>query len=327
MAFRTTIPVRLGDIISDVKSGVIDLTPSYQRKSTWSNPLKRKLVRTILEDFDIPKVYLREVGDTYECVDGQQRFRAVVEFWDDILAFARNEAPIRGIDVAGKKFSNLPKIMIKTFNRYTLDVVYLTDWEDSAVEELYQRLQAGKQLNAAEIRHAQSREINFTVQALADHPMFQRLALFSNQRYGYEDAVALLLRLVLEGKITDIRAGNVTDTYNEFTSLTKDSIAARKVQDVLNFLDESLDVFDPLLGKASFVSLAFTAFMLMRTHNVTAFPKEFGEAFVLFENSRDDATFEEYNQALRNDSKSAQWVRYRALREQMIRNLSTMVAR
>ena len=65
---------------------------------------KQLLVDSILRDYDIPKLYWRKVGskpDTYDVVDGQQRLRAIWEFFDCGFTLPKNSDLIDGNDVAG----------------------------------------------------------------------------------------------------------------------------------------------------------------------------------------------------------------------------------
>ena len=56
--------------------------PEYQREPTvWDLDRKRKLIDSILRNFDIASIYLykREDGN-YDCIDGRQRINAIISF-------------------------------------------------------------------------------------------------------------------------------------------------------------------------------------------------------------------------------------------------------
>ena len=62
----------------------VDTNPDYQRPAVWSRSQKQLLVDSILRNYDVPKLYWRRTGkkpDRYEVIDGQQRLRAVWEFF------------------------------------------------------------------------------------------------------------------------------------------------------------------------------------------------------------------------------------------------------
>jgi len=65
----------------------IDPRPQYQRGPVWKEPKKQLLIDSIINRYDIPKIYLRYVGDQspyrYEVADGQQRLRSIWGFYDN----------------------------------------------------------------------------------------------------------------------------------------------------------------------------------------------------------------------------------------------------
>jgi hypothetical protein len=69
----------------------IDPKPQYQRGSVWALADKQLLIDSVLQGFDIPKIYLRKVGGhgfAYEVADGQQRLRAIWDYMDDKYALS-----------------------------------------------------------------------------------------------------------------------------------------------------------------------------------------------------------------------------------------------
>jgi Protein of unknown function DUF262 len=71
--------------------GEINLNPAWQRGPAWSPARRVLLIDSILRDMDVPKIYLRLLPAgglyRYEAVDGQQRLRAIWDYW---------EAPVEG---------------------------------------------------------------------------------------------------------------------------------------------------------------------------------------------------------------------------------------
>src|SRR6266702_5363965 len=63
----------------------IDLDADYQREKIWSRKNQEDLLDSILQNIDIPKLYLvktrnRESFD-YECIDGKQRMNTLLSFY------------------------------------------------------------------------------------------------------------------------------------------------------------------------------------------------------------------------------------------------------
>src|SRR5690554_1319054 len=79
----------------------IDFDPPYQRKGRlWSEKDKAFLIDSILNGFDIPKLYmadfqygvsaLNEKKLPYAIIDGKQRLEAIFDFFDNKLTLDRN---------------------------------------------------------------------------------------------------------------------------------------------------------------------------------------------------------------------------------------------
>jgi len=72
------------------REGKIDPKPPRQTGPRWSPYQKQLFIDSILRQYDIPKLYLRSVSRPpyqWEVIDGQQRLRAI---WD----FFRGEYPL-----------------------------------------------------------------------------------------------------------------------------------------------------------------------------------------------------------------------------------------
>src|SRR5882672_4433010 len=79
----------------------IDLEPVYQRKGhIWSDIQKQYLIDSILNGFDVPKIYvadftflnsnLNQSKKKYAVIDGKQRLLAIYGFFDGQLTLARD---------------------------------------------------------------------------------------------------------------------------------------------------------------------------------------------------------------------------------------------
>lgn len=123
--------------------------PEYQRQpSLWSQEKKALLIDSILNDFDIPKLYFNKTNDgTYEVVDGQQRLWAIWDFISGDLEVTQGKKRLR--------FLELSAADRKRIENYELQVTVMEDAGDKYLRELFVRLQlglllvAGEKLNAA----------------------------------------------------------------------------------------------------------------------------------------------------------------------------------
>lgn len=147
----------IADFLNFRRSDRLDLNPNFQRRSVWSSTAKVYLIDTILRQMPMPKIYLRTTIDpstqtvTRDVVDGQQRLRAIFEFADNKLRLTN-----RAGEFAGLRYQDLGDEYQAAFLGYTIGVDQLLNASDSAVLEVFARLNSYTvSLNPAELRHAE----------------------------------------------------------------------------------------------------------------------------------------------------------------------------
>jgi len=147
--------------------------PEFQREPTvWNLEKKRKLIDSILRQFDIASIYLyKRDDDHYECIDGKQRINAIISF------LGLNELPDEVEDrylynnnfkfISSDELLCLEKEHLKDFNnknwqeltpeqqrlilKYEFNVLEITDIEaDVELNLMFLRLQLGASLNVGE---------------------------------------------------------------------------------------------------------------------------------------------------------------------------------
>ena len=77
----------------------INTNPDFQRPAVWGKAQKQLLIDTILRNYDIPKLYWSKTGikpDTYNVVDGQQRLRAIWEYFNNEFALPKDADLVDG---------------------------------------------------------------------------------------------------------------------------------------------------------------------------------------------------------------------------------------
>lgn len=208
------------DVAHKMKSR-INPKPQYQRGSVWTRKQKQLLIDSIFQGMDIPKLYLRELPkqaggkDTkydFEVVDGQQRLRAMWEFYEGEYALSKEAAlVIEGKDISGLKYDKLPPDALLALGLFQLSVVELVA-SDEEVEEMFVRLQNGTTLRAAEIRNAIPGDMKLFVREVADHPFFVNCT-FANKRRDYDHVAAQMTKLELEGEPTDVKNTRLEAMY------------------------------------------------------------------------------------------------------------------
>lgn len=271
--------------------GKIDPKPQYQRGSVWTRKQKQLLMDSILRGMDIPKLYLRSVDDpsknayTYEVVDGQQRLRAIWEFFDGEYALSNDvELVLDGEDLRGRKYGKMPEEALLELGRYSLSVVEL-DAIDDEVEEMFVRLQNGTTLRAAEIRNAMPGNMKLFVRELAENPFFLSCR-FGNKRRDYDHVAAQMTRLELAGEPTDVKNTRLEAMYRENQEFDPRSEKGRKVRRVLDYLATMFPSKSPFLEKYNAVALYLVVSHLMENFHIADRKADLTDWFESFEVNR-----------------------------------------
>ena len=131
------------DITRLLESGELSIQPKYQRRRTaWPVTAKTALMDTILNNFPLPPIYLRDYVDDSgkrkkEIIDGQQRISTIVEFYRNEFPLSKN---IYDEDFYGCSFRELPgeeKLMIEDFE---VSFISIRGASDSDIISIFSRL-------------------------------------------------------------------------------------------------------------------------------------------------------------------------------------------
>jgi len=146
------------DIDRLLKSREMTIQPKYQRRLTpWPLNAQTALIDTILNNFPIPPVYLRDYVNKEgkrqkEVIDGQQRISIITNFYNDQFALSNN---IFNADLRGHTYSDLPdedKALIEDFE---VSFIAIRGASDSDVISIFSRLNSfSLPLNSQEKRNS-----------------------------------------------------------------------------------------------------------------------------------------------------------------------------
>lgn len=187
----------------------IKLDPEYQRMGgVWTREKKRLLIDSILNDYDIPKIYFHqysneevsESGFRYAVIDGRQRLETIWAFMDGAFTLSDDFEYQRDPDVrlAGLSYQDIaqqyPKIRIK-FDSFNLPVVTVSIEGEAIdlIEDMFSRLNEAVPLNAAEKRNAIGGDMVAAIREVSEHRFFSRCVKFANNRYQHREIAARML--------------------------------------------------------------------------------------------------------------------------------------
>lgn len=264
----------------------IDLNPEYQRMGgVWTLNKQRLLIDSILNDYDIPKLYfhvlgsevLNKTGFRYAVIDGRQRLETIWNFMDGKFRLApdfdyQRDPAVNmasfGYDDIAKKY---PKIRIK-FDSFVLPVVTVETADDDLdlIEDMFSRLNEAVPLNAAEKRNAIGGELVSAINGISSHHYFLDRVKFNSTRYRHREIAARFL--LLEDALISGRP--IIDTKKEYL----DGLAARyrsghgahvlsikyKVEETLDVMDAEFSSKDELLTAQGMQTVFYLVFRTAR---------------------------------------------------------------
>lgn len=310
--------------------------PDVQRDLVWATSQKQLLIDSLLKNFDIPKLYFRDIsvdGKTkYEVVDGQQRLNAIFDFLNDEYSLPSDFDPIDGEEVAKKKWSELSSDLQVEFESRSLDIVHLIDYNQEEMEETFLRLQNGTPLKAPEKRRAISGNMRDVVCELSKHKVFANYCSFENVHYAYEDVTAKALKQVLEGGPTTISALSLKRMYEQNKTIEITNKEPQSVKRAYNFIAKSFSHNDnPHLKKYAIADLSIIVNGLLSIYDLQNYATEFGKVYLDFDNARainkekdeeeQDQRLIAYGNAARGDSLEFLEYRQNLLREYILEKM------
>lgn len=260
--------------------GRIDMEPFYQREGDiWNLDKQQLLIDTIINQFDVPKIYLHKYvqpieGDNkiheYAVIDGKQRLTAIWRFIDGIFPLSKDFEYIRSDDsepiaAANLTYADLARKYpnLKTdFDSYALDVVCIETEEIELIEELFSRLNEAVPLSAPEKRNALPGPLSGAVRKIAQHPFFKTKLPFTNRRYRHYDLAAKMLFVTNYDRIMDTKKAYL-DRFFEKERNQEQAIVDKHVIEITKILDAMCDIFvdqDPLLRQIGMILLYFHVF-------------------------------------------------------------------
>ncbi len=187
----------------------INMSPEYQRMGgVWTKEKRRLLIDSILNDYDLPKIYfhalspeeLSETGYRFAVIDGRQRLEAIWGFMDGEFTLAPDFEYQRDphLNLGSLSYEDIakqhPKIRVK-FDSFVLPVVTVAiEGNDiDLIEDMFSRLNEAVPLNAAEKRNAIGGDIVRSIAEISQHNFFTRKVKFGNNRYQHREASARFL--------------------------------------------------------------------------------------------------------------------------------------
>jgi len=278
----------------------IDFAPPYQRRGhLWSKADKSYLVDSILNGFDIPKLYVADFtwGNSrlnlrklpYAIIDGKQRFEAIFDFFegkivlnDDFEFFENTSLKLGGLGYSDLKKNHAE--IAEIFDNFNLSVVSVYAQDEEPINELFVRLNRSKSLTGAEIRNAMSGPAPKLIREIARHEFFRSNINFTVQRGQDLNASAKILLFEYAKGLKETKKRNLDAFVKETQKGPKESLELA-VRKVIEGLGDMAGIFlpkDRLLNSNGIVPVYYW-FIRQRSKDEYPYVREF---LVRFERAR-----------------------------------------
>lgn len=259
----------------------IQLDPDYQRLSDiWTLDKRQLLIDTVLNDFDIPKLYLhkfkrplkkgRGIYD-YAIIDGKQRLETLWHFIDGKIALGPDFAFFGDSTINAKNMTykaigqEYPDLKVQ-FDGFLLNVIMIETKEVEMIEEMFSRLNESAPLSAPERRNAYGGPLPKAIRTLAKEDFFKTSLPFSNKRFRHYDMATKFLFAGQRDRVVDTKKVYLDKFVDDPAIKQQRNWNLPLLKKVKATVARMSDVFtenDPLLRQAGMVQLYYHLFRMV----------------------------------------------------------------
>jgi hypothetical protein len=236
-----TIPIK--EFIDDYVYR-IDLDADYQREKIWSREDQEKLIDSIIQSIDIPKIYLARIKGKenfdFECIDGKQRMATLLNFFKPEQSA---DSPLT-VRVAGEKYTykrlraEVPALARKIDEYELTFVIYPQIDDEEFLREIFRRLQLGVRLNSGELLKSDMGTIrDFVYKEMGKEAPFLRFTRLSEKRFSRQFTLAQICINSFSrhenGEFVRARYDDLEDFFKRNYKLDEDNVNLNRIRSVL----------------------------------------------------------------------------------------------
>lgn len=257
----------------------INLNPEYQRNGDiWPVEKRQLLIDSILNDYDIPKIYFHELsfedkmakGFEFAVIDGRQRIETIYKFIKGEFPLSKDFVYLLDpkIDAQGHYYKDIaehfPKLKM-AFDSFELPIICVKTNDLELIDDMFLRLNEAVPLNAAEKRNAIGGPLVKSIKKIAKHNFFGKKVRVSNRRFQHlEIAIRLLFiehYLQNENKLYDTKKVFLDELVKKYK--LSQTLKVNKVEDqvskILDLLSRTFADNDELLKSQSIIPIYYLA--------------------------------------------------------------------
>ncbi len=258
----------------------IDLDPPYQRLAIWDESQQRLFIDSILNGFDIPKLYFYQIPPNpskpskyrYAVIDGKQRMFSLWRFIENDLRLAKgfvfyDDVAIRAGGASyDDLMANFPRLRAR-FDSFDLPVTVVQTDDENFIDDLFSRLNVQESLSAGERRNALGGPLPFIIQKIGLHPFFTHSIRITNKRRQHFDLAAKFLYLTRVNAIESTKKKILDDfvtTFRKYRDAKAPQASDKELQSlqskttiILDGMKSFFESKDSLLGSQGRIILYF----------------------------------------------------------------------
>lgn len=242
----TDTKISVQEIIDNPKKYIFN--DVVQREADrWNIKQKSLLIHSILMKIPIPALFVQRLDRRYNFIDGKQRGLSSIYFVDDRYALDESTPPVRAIDaegneidviIAGKKFSELPKVFQSKILNFHFDVKVM-DMDVHVKNVVFSRLNNNEPLKPVE-----------KLKAIMDMDFLTWIASMKNKnifRVGLSDNAIRQAGdqgLLLQSLLMMIHDGNTGLAKEDLESIAKNGVSnevMREFEEVADYLTKVVE--------------------------------------------------------------------------------------
>ena len=237
-----------------IEKGNIVLSHKLQRpEGQWNSRQKTDLIDSLLRKYPINPTYGIKENGTISIIDGVQRLSCVRDFLANKFALLKDMEPVlvngEEKSLAGLKFNKLDDDTKDAILNSELQVYELTDCTEKDVREMFRRQNAGKPLNAKQLRIvSETDDFSESVYTLATHPFMNKLTTKAQRKNGTDRDLIIQTVMLIENKKKD----NVISFRSKDIDLFVQQHPEKVNSDIITTLSATMDKFNESFEKVKF---------------------------------------------------------------------------
>jgi hypothetical protein len=213
-SIRQATNKKVADLINGISNGTLVTSPEFQRNLVWKNKDKINFIRTVLEGYPFPEIFLAD-GDidvetgrrVQKLVDGQQRITTLYQYF-------KGSEELK-LDKDLPSYSQLSDEEKRSFLNYDVVVRDLGSLEYDEIVEVFNRINATRYpLNDVEKINAQYQgEFKEFAVEIAKHSFFEVHPVFSANDFRRMEDIRFALWIIITAMSTYFDRNKEFETY------------------------------------------------------------------------------------------------------------------